>query len=115
MVITVKNDEKFEFESAMTAGEIVKSISEGLFRATVAVKIDGELCDLSTVVDKDCALSAITLKDKEGLDIYRHTTSHVLAQAIKNVYPTSKLAIGPTIENGLMAYYGSKVNFVKKR
>ena len=103
MVITVKNDEKFEFESAMTAGEIVKSISEGLYRATVAVKIDGELCDLSTVVDKDCALSAITLKDKEGLDIYRHTTSHVLAQAIKNVYPTSKLAIGPTIENGF--YY----------
>ena len=103
MVITVKNDEKFEFDSAMTAGEIVKSISEGLYRATVAVKIDGELCDLSTVVDKDCALSAITLRDKEGLDIYRHTTSHVLAQAIKNVYPTSKLAIGPTIENGF--YY----------
>ena len=103
MVITVKNDEKFQFDGAMTAGEIVKSISEGLYRATVCVKIDGELFDLSHVVDKDCALSAITLKDKEGLDVYRHTTSHVLAQAIKNVYPTSKLAIGPTIENGF--YY----------
>lgn len=108
MVITVKNDEKFQFDGAMTAGEIVKSISEGLYRATVCVKIDGELFDLSHVVDKDCALSAITLKDKEGLDVYRHTTSHVLAQAIKNVYPTSKLAIGPTIENGF--YYDVEFN-----
>ncbi len=103
MVITVKNGEKFEYESPLTAGEIVKNISEGLYRNTVAVKIDDKLCDLSTVVEKDCFLSAVTLKDKEGLDIYRHTTSHVLAQAIKTVYPTSKLAIGPTIENGF--YY----------
>ncbi len=103
MVITVKNGEQFEFDSPLTAGEIVKNISEGLYRNTVAVKINGELFDLSYTVDGDCELSAVTLKDKEGLDIYRHTTSHVLAQAIKNIYPTSKLAIGPTIENGF--YY----------
>ena len=66
-------------------------------------KVDGELKDLSEVIEKDCELQIITLKDKEGLDVYRHTTSHVLAQAVKNIFPTSKLAIGPTIENGF--YY----------
>jgi len=103
MIITLKSGDTLSFENPLTAGEIVKSISEGLYRSTVAVKIDGELFDLSTLIEKDCELVAITLKDKEGLDIYRHTTSHVLAQAIKAVYPTSKLAIGPTIENGF--YY----------
>ncbi|MBO5068091.1 MAG: threonine--tRNA ligase, partial [Clostridia bacterium] len=75
----------------------------GLWRNAVSAKVDGELVDLSTVIDKDCEVSIVTLKDKEGLDVYRHTTSHVLAQAVKNIFPTSKLAIGPTIENGF--YY----------
>ena len=103
MTITLKDGQTLVFDNPLTAGEVVKSISEGLYRATVAVKINGELVDLSTVIDSDVELVAVTLKDKEGLDVYRHTTSHVLAQAIKNVYPTSKLAIGPTIENGF--YY----------
>ncbi len=103
MTITLKDGQTLIFDNPLTAGEVVKSISEGLYRATVAVKINGELVDLSTVIDSDVELVAVTLKDKEGLDVYRHTTSHVLAQAIKNVYPTSKLAIGPTIENGF--YY----------
>ena len=69
----------------------------------VCAKINGELVDLSTVIKKDCELQIITLKDKEGLQVYRHTCSHVLAQAVKNIFPTSKLAIGPTVENGF--YY----------
>ncbi len=103
MKITLKDGSVIEFENAISVAEIAKSISEGLARVAVCAKINGELVDLSTVIDNDCELQIITLKDKEGLQVYRHTTSHVLAQAIKNVFPTSKLAIGPTIENGF--YY----------
>jgi threonyl-tRNA synthetase len=103
MIITLKDGSKIEFEQALTVGEIAKSISEGLFRNAVCGKVNGELVDLSFVVENDSELQIITLRDKEGLDVYRHTTSHVLAQAVKNIYPTSKLAIGPTVENGF--YY----------
>ena len=103
MKITLKDGSVLEFSAPITAEDIAKSISEGLHRNAVCAKIDGELKDLSTVIDKDCDLQIITLKDKEGLQVYRHTAAHVLAQAVKNVFPTSKLAIGPTIENGF--YY----------
>ena len=103
MKITLKDGSILEFEKSLTAGEIAKNISEGLYRNAVCAKKDGELIDLSTIIDSDCELQIITLKDKEGLEVYRHTTSHVLAQAVKNIYPTSKLAIGPTIDNGF--YY----------
>ena len=103
MKITLKDGSFIEYESAITVGEVAQNISEGLFRNAVCGKVDGELVDLSYSIEKDCELQIITLKDKEGLDVYRHTTSHVLAQAVKNIFPTSKLAIGPTIENGF--YY----------
>ena len=103
MKITLKDGSVLEFEGAVTVSDVAKAISEGLWRNAVCAKVDGELVDLSTVVDKDCEVQIITLKDKEGLDVYRHTASHVLAQAVKNIFPTSKLAIGPTIENGF--YY----------
>lgn len=103
MKITLKDGSSLEFESAVSAGEVASAISEGLFRNAVCAKVDGELVDLSTKIENDCTLEIVTLKDKEGLDVYRHTASHVLAQAVKNIFPTSKLAIGPTIENGF--YY----------
>ncbi len=103
MKITLKDGSVLEFESGISAGEVALAISEGLFRNAVCAKVDGELVDLSSKIEKDCTLEIVTLKDKEGLDVYRHTTSHVLAQAVKNIFPTSKLAIGPTIENGF--YY----------
>ena len=103
MKITLKDGSDLVFDGKITAAEVAASISEGLARAAVCCKINGELKDLSTVIDKDCELQIITLKDKEGLDVYRHTCSHVLAQAVKNIFPTSKLAIGPTIETGF--YY----------
>ncbi len=103
MKITLKDGSSLEFESGISAGEVASAISEGLFRNAVCAKVDGELVDLSTKIEKDCTLEIVTLKDKEGLDVYRHTTSHVLAQAVKNIFPTSRLAIGPTIENGF--YY----------
>lgn len=103
MNISLKDGSVLSFDAPVTAMDIAKSISEGLARNAVCVKIDGELKDLSTVIDKDCAFTVVTLKDPEGLQVYRHTASHVLAQAIKNIFPTSKLAIGPTVETGF--YY----------
>ena len=87
MKITLKDGSILEFDAPVSCGDVAKSISEGLFRNAVCAKVNGELVDLSTVLEKDCELSIITLKDKEGLDVYRHTTSHVLAQAVKNIYP----------------------------
>ena len=103
MKITLKDGSVLEFESSLTVAEVAGKISEGLLRNAVCGKVDGELVDLSTVLDKDCELQIITMKDKEGLQVYRHTCSHILAQAVKNIYPTSKLAIGPTIDAGF--YY----------
>lgn len=103
MFITLNNGEKREFEQGITVGEIAKSISETLFRNAACGKIDGQLVDLSYNVNLDCNLSILTLKDAEGLAVYRHTCSHVLAQAVKSIFPTCQLAIGPAIENGF--YY----------
>ena len=103
MNITLKDGSVISVEKNSTVGEVAKAISEGLFRNAVCGKVNGELKDLSYVLENDCTLEIVTLKDKEGLDVYRHTCSHVLAQAVKNIFPTSKLAIGPTVENGF--YY----------
>ena len=103
MKITLKDGSLLEFDGEITVEEVAKQISEGLWRNAVCGKVNGVLVDLSTTITEDSELQIITLKDKEGLDVYRHTTSHVLAQAVKNIFPTSKLAIGPTIENGF--YY----------
>jgi len=103
MKITLKDGSVMEFDSAVSVGDIAKQISEGLYRNAVCGKVNGELVDLSFVVENDANLEIVTLNDKEGLQVYRHTCSHVLAQAVKNIYPTSKLAIGPTIDNGF--YY----------
>ena len=103
MKITLKGGNAIEFENPVSCAEIAKSISEGLAREAVAAKINGEAKDLSTVIDCDSEVTFLTVKDEEGLEITRHTCSHVLAQAVKNIYPTCNLAIGPTIENGF--YY----------
>ena len=103
MKITLKDGSFIEYDSPISVKDIAGNISEGLLRNAVCGKVNGELVDLSYVVDKDVELQIITLKDKEGLQVYRHTCSHVLAQAVKNIFPTSKLAIGPTVENGF--YY----------
>ncbi len=103
MKVSLKDGSVLEFEGAVKVADVAMAISEGLFRNAVCAKVDGELVDLSTVIENDCQIEIVTLKDKEGLQVYRHTTAHVLAQAVKNIFPTSKLAIGPTIENGF--YY----------
>lgn len=103
MKITLKDGSILEVESGSTIAEIASKISEGLARAALGGEIDGELVELSTHVTRDCAIEIVTFKDDEGKEIYRHTASHILAQAVKNIYPTAQLAIGPAIKTGF--YY----------
>lgn len=103
MKITLKDGSVKEYASAMTVIEIAADISEGLAHMVCAAEVDGEVADLRTVVEDDCELSILTVKDKAGLAAYRHTCSHVLAEAVKHLYPEAKLAIGPSIDNGF--YY----------
>ena len=100
MEIILKNGDKLNVENGATAADAAHAISEGLFRAAVAAKVNGKLVDLSHALSEGDALEIVTLKDKEGLEVYRHTCAHVLAQALKTIYPTCKLAIGPVIDNG---------------
>ncbi|MDY5264627.1 MAG: threonine--tRNA ligase [Eubacteriales bacterium] len=103
MKITLLDGSQKEYQEAKSGYDIALDISEGLARNAVAIKVNGELKDLYSLVDEDAEFSVVTLKDKEGLDIYRHTCSHILAQAVKSIYPNVKLAIGPTIVDGF--YY----------
>ncbi|MGN1077709.1 MAG: threonine--tRNA ligase, partial [Candidatus Gallimonas sp.] len=103
MNITLKNGETLAVEENATCMKAAQAISEGLARAAVAAKVNGKLVDLKSSLKEGDRLEIVTLKDKEGLEVYRHTCAHVLAQALKTVYPTCKLAIGPVIDNGF--YY----------
>ena len=103
MKITLKDGSVKEYGSAMSIYEIAKDISEGLARVACAGEVDGEVADLRTVLDQDCTLNILTANDAEGLRVVRHTCSHVMAQAVKRLYPEVKLAIGPSIDEGF--YY----------
>ena len=108
MEILLKNGNKLEVDEGASCAKAAQKISEGLARNAVAAKVNGELCDLSHVLKEGDSLEIVTLKDKEGMEVYRHTCAHVLAQAIKNIYPTCNLAIGPVIDNGF--YYDIDFN-----
>ena len=103
MKITLKDGSVKEYDSEKSVLEIAKDISEGLARNACAGEVDGERVDLRTVIDKDCQLNILTFEDKGGRDAFRHTTAHVMAQAIKRLYPSAKLSIGPSIDDGF--YY----------
>ena len=92
-----------EYDENITAAEVAKSIGAGLYKSVCAAKIDGELCDLRTPLTKDCKLELLTYDDEEGKKVFWHTTSHILAQAVKRVFPNAKFAIGPAIDDGF--YY----------
>ena len=100
MNVILKSGDSMQLEENATALQAATAISEGLARNAVCAKVNGELVDLSHVLKDGDSLEIVTLKDKEGLQVYRHTCAHVLAQALKTVYPTCKLSIGPVIENG---------------
>lgn len=103
MKIVLKDGSSKEYGSAMSVIEIAADISEGLARMACAGEINGEVVDLRTIVEQDCELNILTANDPKGLKVLRHTTSHVMAEAVKRLYPSAKLAIGPAIEEGF--YY----------
>lgn len=103
MIITLKDGSAKQYDHEMSIYEIAADISEGLARAACAGEVNGEVKDLRTVIREDCVLNILTANDEKGLAALRHTTSHVLAEAVKRLYPEAKLAIGPSIENGF--YY----------
>lgn len=103
MIITLKDGTQKEYQQPMTILEIATDISEGLARAATAGEVDGNVEDLRTVIDRDCQLNILTFDSPEGAGAFRHTTSHIMAQAIKRLYPDVKLAIGPSIADGF--YY----------
>lgn len=113
MKITLKDGSIKEYANEMSVIEIASDISEGLARNACAGEIDGKVVDLRTVITTDCNLSILTVNDPAGLSAYRHTASHILAQAVKRLYPEAKLAIGPAIENGY--YYDLTFLLFKRR
>ncbi len=103
MKITLKDGSVKEYAENKSVFEIAMDISEGLARAACCAKVDGKVADLRTVIDHDCELAICTANEEEGLATIRHTASHVLAEAVKHLFPEAKLAIGPSIETGF--YY----------
>lgn len=103
MTVTLKDGSTIDVEQGEKLLDVAKRISEGLARNALIAKVDGKLVDLSRTIDSDCTVEFLTFKDEEGRNAYRHTCSHILAQAVKNLYPGVKLAIGPAIKTGF--YY----------
>ena len=103
MKITLKDGSVLEYNEAKSAADITKDISMGLYRNATCCKINGEVKDLRTVIDTDCSLEILTFDDEDGRKAFNHTASHIMAQAVKRLYPDAKLTIGPAIDNGF--YY----------
>jgi len=101
--VTLKDGSIKEFPRNITAVDIANSISRGLAKKAIAAKINGKLVDLRTPIKEDCRLEILSFEDEEGKHVYRHSTAHILAQAVKRLYPNTKLGIGPSIEDGF--YY----------
>lgn len=111
--ITLPNGSVKEFDQAsVTPLEVAKSLSNSLTKKAVAAVVDGEVVDLSSTIDQDAAVSILTFDDKEGKDVFRHSSSHVLAEAVQRLWPGTKIAIGPAIENGFYYDFDSEHTFV---
>ena len=108
MIIKLKDGSVKEYSAPVTAAEITKDISMGLYRNACCVSINGKIADLRTVVESDCDFEVLTFDDEDGKKAFNHTASHVMAQAVKRLYPNAKLTIGPAIENGF--YYDFDVD-----
>jgi threonyl-tRNA synthetase len=109
--VTLRDGVVKEFNTGITPNEIAKSLGAGLFKAACTAKIDGVMSDLRTPLMHDCELQILTFDDPEGMKTYWHTASHILAQAVKRLYPQTKLTIGPAIDNGFYYDFDSEVTF----
>ena len=101
--VTLKGGVVRQFESGTTVSQIAKSLGAGLYKAACAAMVDGKVCDLRFALETDCKLEILTYEDEGGRHAFNHTASHILAQAVKRLYPQVKLTIGPAIDNGF--YY----------
>ena len=101
--VTLKDGSVKEFEAGVSVMDVAKELGAGLYKAACAARVNGEVCDLRTVLNADCALEILTFEDPDGKKAFNHTASHILAQAVKRLYPQAKLAIGPAIDDGF--YY----------
>ena len=110
-VITLPDGSKREFDQAITVLDVARSIGSGLAKATLAGKFDDKVVDASAIIDHDVSLQIITAKDNEGLDIIRHSTAHLLAYAVKELFPDAQVTIGPVIENGFFYDFSYKRPF----
>ncbi len=109
--VTLKDGSNKEYQSGITIKEVAESISAGLARVALAGEVDGKVKELDFKLENDCSLSLLTFSDEGGRFAYRHTASHVLAQAVKRLFPNVKLAIGPAIENGFYYDFDTEKNF----
>lgn len=109
--VTLKDGSVLKLENGVTALDAAKAISEGLARVALAAKINGENKDLRTVIDSDCTLEILTFDDSYGKWTFRHTASHIMAQAVKRLFPDTKLTIGPAVEDGFYYDFDVKENF----
>jgi threonyl-tRNA synthetase len=98
--ITLPDGSQRNYDAAVTVAEVAASIGTGLAKAALAGKVNGQVVDTSFVIDQDSSLAIITAKDAEGLDVIRHSTAHLLAYAVKEIFPKAQVTIGPVIENG---------------
>ena len=103
MKITLKDGSSKEYEGAMSVLDIAKDISEGLARNACAGEVNGKVVDLRTEISEDCTLNILTFNDDDGKKAFRHTAAHIMAQAVKRLYPDAKCTIGPAIDEGF--YY----------
>ena len=109
--ITCKGGDVREVAENTTAEALCRDISMGLYRAACAVRIDGKVCDLRTPLTKDCAVEFLTFEDEDGRKAFRHTASHILAQAVLHLFPEVKFAIGPAIDNGFYYDFDKEESF----
>ena len=102
-VITLPDGSQRNFDNPVTVSEVAQSIGAGLAKATIAGKVDGRLVDACDLIEQDASLQIITAKDEEGVEIIRHSCAHLIGHAVKQLYPTAKMVIGPVIDDGF--YY----------
>ena len=107
--VTLKDGSIKEFENELSVMDVAKSISEGLARNILSASVDGKVVGLDYIITKDCEINLFKFEDEEGKDVFRHTSAHILAQAIQRLYPEAKFAIGPTVENGF--YYDIDLDY----
>ncbi len=109
--VTLKDNVVKEYENGTTVADIAKSLGMGLYKAACVARVNGEVCDLRTALNADAQVEILTFDDEEGKRAFRHTASHILAQAVKRLYPQAKLAIGPSIDNGFYYDFDCDVSF----